>query len=64
MEQKRGDAVVVKEVSVTDVGYTSGSGNSCIFQDCETVVDSGSDDGKFSGGHTTIVYGWFLLVEV
>jgi hypothetical protein len=27
------------------------------------VVDSGSDGGKFSGGHTTIVCGWFLLAR-
>ena len=53
--------MVVKEVSATDVGYTSGSSNSCIFQGCEAVVDSGSDGGKFSGGHTTIVCGRFLL---
>ena len=52
---------MVKEVSATDVGYTSGSSNSCIFQGCEAVVDSGSDGGKFSGGHTTIVCGGFLL---
>jgi hypothetical protein len=64
MEQKRGDAVVVKEVSVTDVGYTSGCSNSCIFQDCEADGNTCCNDGKFSGGHTTIVYGWFLLVEV
>ncbi len=56
--------MVVKEVSATDVGYTSGSGNSCIFQGCETVVDSGSNGGKFSGGHTTIVCGRFLLARV
>jgi len=55
--------VVVKEVSATDVGYTSGSSNSCIFQGCEAVVDSGSDGGKFSGGHTTIVCRGFLLAE-
>ena len=53
--------MVVKEVSATDVGYNSGSSNSCIFQGCEAVVDSGSDGGKFSGGHTTIVCGRFLL---
>ena len=52
---------MVKEVSATDVGYTSGSSNSCIFQGCEAVVDSGSNGGKFSGGHTTIVCGGFLL---
>jgi hypothetical protein len=52
---------VVKEVSATDVGYTSGSSNSCIFQGCEAVVDSGSDGAKFSGGHTTIVCCGFLL---
>ena len=55
--------MVVKEVSATDVGYTSGSSNSCIFQGCEAVVDSGSDGGKFSGGHTTIVCRGFLLAE-
>lgn len=52
---------MVKEVSVTHVDYTSGSSNSCIFQGCEAVVDSGGDGSKFSGGHTTIVCGWFLL---
>ena len=55
--------MVVKEVSATDVGYTSGSSNSCIFQGCEAVVDSGSDGGKFSDGHTTIVCRGFLLAE-
>ena len=55
--------MVVKEVSAFSVGYTSGSGNSCIFQGCEAVVDSGSDGGKFSGGHTTIVCGGFLLAR-
>ena len=55
--------MVVKEVSATDVGYTSSSSNSCIFQGCEAVVDSGSDGGKFSGGHTTIVCRGFLLAE-
>ena len=54
---------MVKEVSAFNVGYTSGSGNSCIFQGCETVVDSGSDGGKFSGRHTTIVCGRFLLAR-
>jgi hypothetical protein len=28
------------------------------------VVDSGSNGGKFSGGHTTIVCGRFLLARV
>jgi hypothetical protein len=55
--------VVVKEVSVTDVDYNSSSSNSCIFQCCEAVVDSGGDGSKFSGRHTTIVCGWFLLAK-
>jgi len=54
---------VVKEVSATDVDYTSGSSNSCIFQGCEAVVDSGGDGSKFSGRHTTIVCGRFLLAK-
>ena len=52
---------MVKEVSAFSVGYNIGSSISCIFQGCEAMVDSGSDGGKFSGGHTTIVCGRFLL---
>lgn len=55
--------MVVKEVSAFSVGYNSGSSNSCIFQGCEAMVDSGGDGGKFSDGHTTIVCGRFLLEE-
>ena len=55
--------MVVKEVSAFSVDYNSGSSNSCIFQGCEAMVDSGGDGGKFSGGHTTIVCGRFLLAR-
>jgi hypothetical protein len=53
--------VVVKEVSVDDVSYNSGSSNSCVFWESEVVGNTGGDVGEFVGRCITVVCGRVLL---
>jgi hypothetical protein len=53
--------VVVKEVSVVDVDYNSGSSNSCIFWEIKVVGNTRCDVGEFVGRYIAIICGWVLL---
>jgi hypothetical protein len=54
--------VVVKEVSIIDVGYYSDISNSYIFWGSKIMDNSCCDVGEFIGRYTTVVNSGILLM--